>query len=185
MKTQIIAVAEKMFFSNGYKATSLQEIADSMQMKPASLYYHFPGGKEEIYVEVLRNRLEQYREQVHAMKNNCPDLETFLKSFAHWFIQQPPMNMSLISQMDMPHLTPLAKQTVMQLVSSSIFSPLRETLAQSSDKIKEIDLTRLVGIYISLLNGMSLAIRQGYTDPNHIVEDFIEMMMRGILKPSS
>lgn len=87
--------------------------------------------------------------------------------------------------MDMPHLTPLAKQTVMQLVSSSIFAPLRETLAQSSDKIKDIDLTRLVGLYISLLNGMSLAVKQGHTDPKNIVEDFIEMMMRGILKSSS
>lgn len=183
MKIQIIEVAEKMFFSNGYKATSLQDISDSMQIKPASLYYHFPGGKEEIYVEVLRNRLSKYREQVDRMKNECKDLEAFLKSFAHWFIQQPPMNMSLISQMDMPHLTPLAKQTVMQLVSTSIFVPLRETLNQSSQSIKDFDLNRLVGIYISLLNGMSFAVKQGYTSPDHIVDDFIEMMMRGILKP--
>lgn len=185
MKTQSVTIAEKMFFSNGYKATSLQEVADSMQMKPASLYYHFPGGKEEIYFDVLLNHLNQYRKQVYAMKNDCPDLETFLKSFAHWSILQTPMNMSLISQMDMPHLTPLAKQTVMQLVSSSIFAPLRETLAQSSDKIKDIDLTRLVGLYISLLNDMSLAVKQGHTAPKNIVEDFIEMLMRGILKSSS
>jgi len=185
LKTQIIEVAEKLFFSNGYKATSLQEIADMTKMKPASLYYHFPGGKEEIYVEVLKTRLTKYREQVYTMKEQCENLETFLKSFAHWYIQQPPMNMSLISQMDMPHLTPLAKQTVMQLVSASIFTPLRETLAMSSDQIKQFELNRLVGIYISLLSGMSLAIKQGYTNPDNIVEDFIEMMMRGILKQQS
>lgn len=71
----------------------------------------------------------------------------------------------------------------MQLVSSSIFAPLRETLDQSSNSIKDFDLNRLVGIYVSLLNGMSFAVKQGYTNSDQIVDDFIEMMMRGILKP--
>lgn len=183
MRAQIIEMAESLFFNKGYKATSLQELGDSLQMKPASLYYHFPGGKEEIYLEVLRNRLEKYREQVYQMRQASPDLEGFLRSFAIWFIAQPPMNMSLISQMDMPHLTPRAKGEVMQLVSSSIFAPLRESLAQSTSDLKEFDLNRLVGIYISLLNGMSLAVKQQYTSSEGIVDDFIEMMMRGILRP--
>jgi len=183
MKAQIITKAESLFFSTGFKATSLQDIADQLQIKPASLYYHFPGGKEEIYIEVLKNRLDKYREQVHSMREACPNLEGFLVLFARWYIEQPPMNMSLISQMDMPHLTPLGKKTVMQLVASSIFTPLRETLEQSSSELKNFEINRLVGIYISLLSGMSLAIKQGYTNPENLVEDFIEIMMRGILKP--
>ncbi|HEY1080025.1 MAG TPA: TetR/AcrR family transcriptional regulator [Bdellovibrio sp.] len=185
MRPQIIEMAETLFFSNGYKATSLQELGDLLQIKPASLYYHFPGGKEEIYLEVLRNRLEKYRLQVYEMRQSSADLEEFLRSFALWFIEQPPMNMSLISQMDMPHLTPRAKGEVMQLVSSSIFAPLRESLAQSTSDLKDFDLNRLVGIYISLLNGMSLAVKQSYTSREGLVDDFIEMMMRGILKPKS
>lgn len=85
----------------------------------------------------------------------------------------------------MPHLTPRAKGEVMQLVSSSIFAPLRESLAQSTSDLKDFDLNRLVGIYISLLNGMSLAVKQSYTSREGLVDDFIEMMMRGILKPKS
>lgn len=130
----------------------------------------------------MKARLEKYRMQVFEMKDSCQDVETFLRSFAYWFIQQPPMNMSLISQMDMPHLTPKAKGVVMQLVASSIFSPLREVLEGSNSQLKDFDLGRIIGIYISLLNGMSLALKQGYTSSEGLVDDCIEMMMRGILK---
>lgn len=182
MRVEIIQTAEKLFFSNGYRATSLQEIGDVLNIKAASLYHHFPGGKEEIYLEVLKSRLSQYKEQVHEMSARSQKIEDFLRAFAIWYIAQPPMNMQLIAQMDMPHLSEKGKITAMGLVSSSIFAPLREALEKSKEDLRNFDSMRLVGIYLALLGGMSFAVKQGYTEPKDAVEDFIEMMMRGILK---
>ena len=67
MKLQILNAAETLFFTIGYKQTSLNSIAEANNMKPASLYYHFPGGKEEIYIEVLRQRLSNYKNQIQSV----------------------------------------------------------------------------------------------------------------------
>lgn len=181
MRAEIVAKAESLFFSNGYKATSLQDIGDALAIKAASLYYHFPGGKEEIYLEVLRSRLEKYKAQLEEMNRNSSNIEDFLRAFAYWFIAQPTMNMQLIAQMDMPHLSEKGKMVASGLVTSSIFAPLRAKIEQSKEDIRNFDPLRLVGIYLALLNGMSFAVKQGYTEPDSVVNDFIEMMMRGIL----
>lgn len=159
MRAEIIEKAEFLFFNNDYKATSLQEIGDSLDIKAASLYYHFPGGKEEIYLEVLKSRLEKYKSQLEEMKEKSDSLESFLKAFAHWFIAQPTMNMQLIAQMDMPHLSEKGKQLASFLVSTSIFSPLKSKLEQSRSDLRNFDPLRLVGIYLALLNGMSFAVK--------------------------
>lgn len=182
MKELVLEKASDLFFSKGYKAASLQALADELGIKPASLYYYYPGGKEEIYISVLKARLQAYKDQTEALSRLHQSMESFLKNFAHWFVQQPSMNMALISQMDMPYLTPKGKQVVMKTVQDSIFLPLSQVLSQYSDQMKDIETMRVVGVYITLLNGMSLSIKQGYVSADRLVEEFMEIMLRGVLK---
>lgn len=182
MKHAIIEKASELFFTKGYKATSLHEVAERMGIKAASLYYYFPGGKEELYLEVLTARLKSYKEQIQKLSSENQDLEPFLKQYAHWFINQPAMNMTLISQMDMPHLTPLGSKVVMNTVRESIFSPLQNVVRTHAVQIKDIDAMRIVGIYITLLNGMSTSLKEGYAKPDKMVEEFMEVLLRGVLK---
>ena len=41
-----------MFFERGYEATTMREIARALDIKVASLYYHFPD-KEQILFELI------------------------------------------------------------------------------------------------------------------------------------
>lgn len=182
MKDQVVSKASELFFKKGYKMTSLQEVADSLDIKASSLYYYFPGGKEELYVEVLRVRLNEYRQQVTRLSQNFPALDVFLAEFAKWFVLQPPMNMDLISQFDMPFLSIKGRETAMRLVRESIFGPLNQVLSDHSPKFKNIDTVRIVGIYITLLNGLNSAVRGGYVSFDKVVEDFVEVFLRGVLR---
>lgn len=47
-----------MFFDRGYESTSIRELAAALDIKAASLYYHFPD-KEQILFEVVGSVLEQ------------------------------------------------------------------------------------------------------------------------------
>lgn len=181
-KEKIIEKAEDLFFSKGFKSTSLQDLAGELDIKPASLYYHFPSGKEEIYIAVLRSRLEKYREQIAQLSNDNNGIDQFLRDFASWFIEQPSMNMELIAELDMPYLTPKSRQVVMGLISNSIFLPLRDVFANSKDDLKDIEPMRLVGLYINLLNGMSYALKKGYTQKAGLVQDYIEILLRGMTR---
>jgi AcrR family transcriptional regulator len=42
-KQEILEKIEPLFFQKSFKEISMQEIADTLEMKKASLYYHFPS----------------------------------------------------------------------------------------------------------------------------------------------
>lgn len=51
-RAQARGLAAEMFFERGYEATTMREIARALDIKVASLYYHFPD-KEQILFELI------------------------------------------------------------------------------------------------------------------------------------
>ena len=64
--TQVATVAARQFLSRGFAAVSLRAIADELGIQPASLYYHCPGGKAELYARSLAHFLTGYRTELAA-----------------------------------------------------------------------------------------------------------------------
>ena len=54
---EIIAVATEVFYEEGYKSSSLQEIADRLQILKGSLYYYIKS-KDDLLFEVIRTTHE-------------------------------------------------------------------------------------------------------------------------------
>ena len=50
--------AAELFFTKGYEATTIREIAQAMGIKSASIYYHW-ANKEEILFDLIRSTMEQ------------------------------------------------------------------------------------------------------------------------------
>jgi AcrR family transcriptional regulator len=57
-RDQIRHLAAEMFFERGYESTSIRDLAAALDIKAASLYYHFPD-KEQILFELVGSVLEQ------------------------------------------------------------------------------------------------------------------------------
>jgi AcrR family transcriptional regulator len=53
----IIEAAARIFSEKGFHATSMQDIADAVNLQKASLYHHF-SSKQEILVEILDHALD-------------------------------------------------------------------------------------------------------------------------------
>lgn len=60
-KKEIIKKIEELFYEKSFKEVSMQDIANAINMKKASLYYHFPS-KEELILEVLESSFLKYEE---------------------------------------------------------------------------------------------------------------------------
>jgi len=60
-KDRLLEAARELFWVQGYEATSVAEILEKADVNSGSLYYHFPGGKEELLVAVL----EIYKEMLY------------------------------------------------------------------------------------------------------------------------
>lgn len=75
-REQIRALAAEMFFERGYESTSIRDLAAALDIKAASLYYHFPD-KEQILFELVGSVLEQLLDGARALvaRQPTPDLQ--------------------------------------------------------------------------------------------------------------
>lgn len=60
MKEQILEKIETLFWENSFAEVSMDEIAKKLDMKKASVYYHFPS-KEQMFIEVLEYSFDKYQ----------------------------------------------------------------------------------------------------------------------------
>ena len=61
-KERLLDVAERLFSSKGFAAVTLRDIAQALSLSHASLYYHFPGGKEELFIQVMKRNILRHGE---------------------------------------------------------------------------------------------------------------------------
>jgi AcrR family transcriptional regulator len=92
-RERLIEVAERLFAESGFASTSVRQITAEAACNLAAVNYHF-GGKDQLYEEVFRRRLETTREQrVSSIRQTIdeaggnPSLEALLRSFATAFLE--------------------------------------------------------------------------------------------------
>jgi AcrR family transcriptional regulator len=62
-RRDILRAAAALFIERGFKGVSMKDVADAVAVTPAALYYHFPGGKEELFAATIRHLLEETMER--------------------------------------------------------------------------------------------------------------------------
>lgn len=62
-QAQLLEIAGRLFAKNGFKGTSLRDIAEEARITKAALYYHFPN-KEALYERIVLRGLELLLEEV-------------------------------------------------------------------------------------------------------------------------
>jgi AcrR family transcriptional regulator len=75
-RDRIVTVTAELFRRNGYTGTGLKEISGGSGAPVGSLYHFFPGGKEQLAAEVLRESGAGYQLLIEAVMDNAPDLVT-------------------------------------------------------------------------------------------------------------
>ena len=76
LKNVILDTAVKVFSQKGYKATTMQDIADALHMTRTPLNYHFKNKKvryEEVVRRYLRERRAEY-EQIDRESESFSDM---------------------------------------------------------------------------------------------------------------
>ncbi|BBO88062.1 TetR/AcrR family transcriptional regulator [Desulfosarcina ovata] len=79
-RQQIIVAARRCFKKRGYKATSIEKIADEAGLSPGTIYLYFQN-KEDLYASVLTKVFESlYMRFVHIKNQEIPKIEDRLNS---------------------------------------------------------------------------------------------------------
>src|ERR1700716_2114518 len=68
-----IRATGKLLRRQGYDATGVNEIVARSGAPKGSLYFHFPGGKEELALEAMRREGAQLRGSIAAVMRSSED----------------------------------------------------------------------------------------------------------------
>src|SRR3981081_3353527 len=73
-KERILYASAELFRRRGYAGTGLKQISQASDAPFGSLYHHFPGGKEQLGDEVIRQAGEFFRVLVESAVEQEPDV---------------------------------------------------------------------------------------------------------------
>jgi AcrR family transcriptional regulator len=80
-KDRIIDSSAELFRRQGYTGTGIKQILKAAQAPFGSLYHFFPGGKEQLGIEVIRSSGRVYIETFTAIASDAPDVITAVGDF--------------------------------------------------------------------------------------------------------
>jgi AcrR family transcriptional regulator len=72
-RAHVLDVAARLFTEQGFAATSTREIAEAVGIRQASLYYHFPDGKQTVLTEVLAQTIRPTLDIMDAVEDATDD----------------------------------------------------------------------------------------------------------------
>ncbi|MBL8166101.1 MAG: TetR/AcrR family transcriptional regulator [Anaerolineae bacterium] len=122
---RILDASERLFAELGYAAVSLQDIAQAVEMRHASLYYYAPKGKEQLYIAVMERGFKRHAEGLmSAIIDAGSDLRAQVHAVADWFVSRPPIDLGRIVRSDLPLIEPQQAQRLIELSLESLRMPI-------------------------------------------------------------
>lgn len=162
-RKRVFDVAETLFNERGYTAVTMRDIAEAAGIRQASLYYHVPQGKEQLFTEVSARTFGRYQKQLERVIAATEQrLETQLITVSHWFITESPLKLARAFTSDMPALSTHNAQQLHRLAHASLISPITRLFetAQQRGEIKPIHPKWLSGFFLAMMEGIDLYTRQ-------------------------
>ena len=186
-RQRLLDMAQALFHERGYRAVTMQDIARELGIRQASLYYHVPQGKEQLFVEVATRGFEQHRLGLHAALDQAdPTLEAQLRAAARWFASQPSMNLLGMMHADMPALSDENHRLLNRLAAASLFEPVSAAFKAAVDReeIRPMQSDLMAGAFLALMDGIAYSSdHQPGTPPRLVMAEAIISILLDGLRP--
>lgn len=188
-KTQEICLtAAQIFFSKGYNATSLNDIADELNITKAGLYYYVES-KQDLLYRIINFGLDSVKNEVLDPAREIENPEERLRFIIlnHARLSAGGNHAVIIISHEDNELSFHQREEVVTR-RREYFDFIRNTLVelQTQGKTQDIDLTTatftILGMIIWLSRWFS---PKGKMSVEKVCEDVCEMAMRGVLKKQS
>ena len=87
-KTKLLGTTADLLHRQGFAATGLNQIVDQSGAPKGSLYFHFPGGKEQLVAEALELSSASLTELLATVLSAAPTPAAALDAIIAYFAQQ-------------------------------------------------------------------------------------------------
>lgn len=184
-RERVLDAAERLFSEHGYKAVTLRDIAARLDMKVASLYYHAPKGKEELFVAVLERSMTRHHEEMQRIIAEQPEnWQAQLHGIAHWLLSKPLPDSTHLMRTDIHELSPQHAQQVMESMYL-VMQPIAQIFTYALQEIGKTspDPGLLAGVFLAIVNGLNAApqpLNPSYSKARS-VDQILDLLVKGLL----
>lgn len=181
-RARVLDAAEKLFTERGYAAVTLRDIAQAVGLNHASLYHHAPGGKEELYAEVMKRGLQRH----HAGLQNAiglagNDWQAQLRAAAHWLVSQPPLDITRMRTSDMPALSKARAAEMERDVYRLLLAPVEDVFRRATGTNDPAHTMLLTGMFLFMVEGVHSAPREGNPmTPEQMADEMVWVLVNGL-----
>jgi len=194
-RQQILAAAEDLFLAKGYKGVSMKDLAAAVQVKPAALYYHFPNGKEEVFVEMLAQVMAETSERALRALTAAADFRERLTLLTQSMLAFPFDRFALVFRDAEEHLSQrnfhnkgrFEETGRLFLQRTAEFFQEAADAGEVTTQVPPPILALLhQGMCIALLNGRRMAPEQLHeANARHLAEMVVSSLLDGIASSTS
>ncbi len=158
-RDRLIAATDRLLRQHGYTGTSLADIATEGKAPMGSIYFHFPGGKEQLAVEALKHGAAEVAEGMRlALAAGRNPVQALANCATRWA--------DIMEASDWKGGCPVAA-TALQMCSTS--DPIRSACAE------------IFQSWINLLSDYLLGVGYSKGDANRLAETTISLLEGGEL----
>jgi TetR/AcrR family transcriptional regulator, cholesterol catabolism regulator len=184
-RERILHTAEHLFNERGYASVTLRDIADALGIRQASLYYHFPGGKEALFVEVCEKSFERHRAGLEeAIHNAGPEPRAQLRGAARFILTQSVPDLGRMTSSDMPEIAEEHAQRLMRMAFDSLLRPIAGIFqrAYENGTTHASETILLAGAFISIIASIHHLPAQFTIQPRSAMADtLIDVFLYGLM----
>ena len=178
-----IPAAASVFAEQGFDAARIEDVARSIGVPRATLYYYF-AGKEDILAFLLRSLLEDVatavQQAVATRASGAKRLMAVLGAQLEVQAAQPQTALLLVANIGRAgRLTDIAAD-----VDAAFHAPVRAVLADgiADGSIREVDIERATSAIFGavILTGLHEIVANGGFDPDEVLADVAAVVLRGL-----
>ena len=184
----ILDVAESHLALHGYLGVSLEAVASEVGISKPALYYHFPQGKEQLFVEIAHRSLERVREGLRREMGGQESGARRLGAATQWLMQQGerghPMN-------EMRDVARFASEEhaggLAEGFYSAVYGPIRGVVAEAveSGEFRSGDPDLMTWAYLGLASGMldvrGMSSEGDERDSGEMADEMVRIFLEGAL----
>ena len=156
-RERIMDVAETHLGGGGYLGVSLEEVAREVGVSKPALYYHFPKGKEELFIAIADRALEHHRVGLERAIADHDSGTAKLRAVARWLMSESNQDHPMDELRDLTRF--VSEQHQVKLAEGffgSLYGPIHRAISSAveSGEFSENSPELLTWAFLSLLSGM-------------------------------
>jgi len=87
-RSRMVHAASELFRQRGYHATAFSDVVEESGAPRGSIYFHFPGGKQELARETTARAADEIEDMVHQAASQAHDPASLIQALAEIQVQR-------------------------------------------------------------------------------------------------